>query len=320
MNNYIENLITIISDCSMDNTYKMSWCRALVELSYNNPNQKKIHFDEISALMFKYYWDQTIFFNLEQGPNYFKRPVINQIVKDEISAFQKKYGNIPKKYINSNYNISKTILNKITTKLTHDVSYKFLYVNKKIYNIYDYKKGDKYLILKRPDLIKENHKVLFSLINYKWTQQLENINPGTPKIAQKVRGIDRENEPKRKSLKKFKFFLDLENPEHICFITGEKILNKELSIDHVIPWSYMYSDDLWNLVYVKRSENSSLSNKIKNEKIIEKLIKRNQKLVRKMETLNISNTQTKEFELLRLANENNGNKVKQFWIGSKAQN
>ena len=59
---------------------------------------------------------------------------------------------LPKKYINSNYNISKTILNKITTKLTHDVSYRFLYVNKKIYNIYDYKKGDKYLILKRPDL------------------------------------------------------------------------------------------------------------------------------------------------------------------------
>ena len=82
----------------------------------------------------------------------------------------------------------------------------------------------------------------------------------------------------------------------------------------------MYSDDLWSLVYVKRSENSSLSNKIKNEKIIEKLIKKNKKLAGKMETLNISNTQTKEFELLRLANENNGNKVKQFWIGSKAQN
>ena len=27
MNNYIEDLTTIISDCSMENTYKMSWSR-----------------------------------------------------------------------------------------------------------------------------------------------------------------------------------------------------------------------------------------------------------------------------------------------------
>ena len=56
---------------------------------------------------------------------------------------------------------------------------------------------------------------------------MEDLN-NAPRISQKVRGVDRDQEPKRKSLKKFKFFLDLENPEHICFITGEKILNKEL--------------------------------------------------------------------------------------------
>ena len=41
LNKYIEEFTDLISNCSMDNTYKMSWCRALVELSYNNPNQKK---------------------------------------------------------------------------------------------------------------------------------------------------------------------------------------------------------------------------------------------------------------------------------------
>ena len=66
-----------------------------------------------------------------------------------------------------------------------------------------------------------------------------------------------------KSLKKFKQFLDQENPDRVCFITGKAIPENDLSIDHIIPWSYMYSDDLWNLVYVNKSINSSMSNRIK---------------------------------------------------------
>ena len=66
MHKYIEELTELISNCPMDNTYKMSWCKALVEYSCNH-SDKKVHFDKLSELMFKYYWDQTIFFNLEQG-------------------------------------------------------------------------------------------------------------------------------------------------------------------------------------------------------------------------------------------------------------
>ena len=47
--------------------------------------------------------------------------------------------------------------------------------------------------------------------------------------------------------------------------------DNDLSIDHVIPWSYLFSDDLWNLVYVKKSENSSKSNRIPPEEMIIKL-------------------------------------------------
>ena len=33
MEKYIKDLTTIIRDCNMENTYKMSWVRSLVELS-----------------------------------------------------------------------------------------------------------------------------------------------------------------------------------------------------------------------------------------------------------------------------------------------
>ena len=71
----------------------------------------------------------------------------------------------------------------------------------------------------------------------------------------------------------------------------------------------MYSDDLWNLVYVNKSVNSSMSNRVKKNNIKDKLIKRNKKLLQILDAKNISN---KEVEELRLAIDKNY--VELFWI------
>ena len=34
----------------------------------------------------------------------------------------------------------------------------------------------------------------------------------------------------------------------IDFYTGDELDMDDISVDHVIPWSFMYSDDIWNLV------------------------------------------------------------------------
>lgn len=307
MHKYIEELTDLISNCSMDNTYKMAWCRALVEHSCNFTDNK-IHFDKLSELIFKYYWDQTIFFNLEQGSNLNKKPTIIQIVKKEIDRYKKTYGVKPINFIRIKDKINIDV-KRISKTLTYDVSWRFLNLGDKTYDIYSYKKGDKHLIIHQPKLIKDHSKILFQLINYKWSQKLEDLN-NAPRISQKVRGVDRDQEPKRKSLKKFQQFLDIENPNRICFITGKAIPEKELSIDHIIPWSYMYSDDLWNLVYVNKSVNSSMNNRVKKDDIKDKLIKRNKKL---LQLLDAKKKTGKEVAELRLAN--NKDYVELFWIG-----
>ena len=85
MNENLRKLTHLISNCDMDNTYKMGWARAITEFLVNNPESRVIHFDDLAPLIFKYYWNQTIFFGLQQGPNPNKPPVIHQIVKAEIS-------------------------------------------------------------------------------------------------------------------------------------------------------------------------------------------------------------------------------------------
>lgn len=192
--------------------------------------------------------------------------------------------------------------------MAKDVCWRFPKVGRLSYDLYDLDKKNRTVVIFRPDLIKEYSKVLFDLINYRWTQKLEEFNH-SPRISKKVRGTDREKIA-RTSLIKFKKYLDLENPNHICFYTGEKIEDENLSIDHVIPWSYIFSNDFWNLVYVDQSYNSSKGNKIPSEETIIKLEKRNYRLMDQVTQRRISDKNTDELQL-----SISDGLVEKFWVG-----
>ena len=160
------------------------------------------------------------------------------------------------------------------------------------------------------DLLKDNHEDLFDLIDYRWGLILETFN-SSPRINKKVKIIDGQ-EIRRSSLRRFRKYLDAENPERKCFICGKHIEESELGIDHVIPWSYLYSDDLWNLVYVHNSCNSEKTNRIPSEEMIESLKQRNNRL---LETLKTSGISDKNVDELDIAIEKDY--VEKFWIGCK---
>ena len=91
MNNYLDDFKLIIRQCDYSNTYKMAWAKAIVELSglYNDIDTEEVNINlcDIAEKMFKYYWDQTIYFNLFQSaPN--QPPVILQHVKKLINLYQ----------------------------------------------------------------------------------------------------------------------------------------------------------------------------------------------------------------------------------------
>lgn len=65
----------------------------------------------------------------------------------------------------------------------------------------------------------------------------------------------------------------------IDFYSGKPLADNDISVDHVIPWSFMYSDDIWNLVLTSKSNNSSKSNSIPSQEVIDRLKQRNARLV-----------------------------------------
>ena len=309
MDQYIKDLTYVIQNGEMENTYKMVWIRSIVETCLLDPNVQEIQFDHLSKLIFGYYWNQTIYFDLEQSPNPLKRPVIYQIVKEEISEYRHKNGKQPVWFSGAENSVSIPV-SKISTILSKDVCWRFPKVGKENFDLYDLDIKSRTIILHQTDLIREYANVLFDVINYRWTQKLEEFNH-SPRISQKVRGTDREN-IRRKSLAKFRKYLDLENPDHVCFHTGRKIKYENLSIDHVLPWSYLFSDNLWNLVYVDKSFNSSKGNIIPKEETIEKLENRNIHLLKSME---IKFPNTKVTDELKLSIETD--LIRKSWVGCK---
>ncbi len=209
--------------------------------------------------------------------------------------------------------VYKNILNKVVSVLKVDVSYRFIYLNGVYHSeIYKYHKNENQLTISKTLLVqlKQNERDLYDLINYRWGLILENFNT-SPRINKKVKIMD-ERKIKRSPLKKFKKYLDLENPNHHCFICDVVVKDTNISIDHVIPWSYMYSDDIWNLVFVCQNCNSKKSNRIPTQQEIEKLKERNMRL---QHCLLNSKINDKIVDELKLANEKDY--VTKFWVGSK---
>lgn len=300
----LDNLIYAIKNCNVENTYKMSWLRSIIEFTIES-DAKVIDLVFIARTMFKHYWDQTIFFNLQQGQNPYREPIIVQIVKKEINFYKKKYNNFKPIFFLKIQDKINVDTKKIIQVLKRDVIWRF----QKDVNLYLIEKNKNQIILKDPLFLKNNSEVILELVNFRWTQILENYN-SAPKIANKVRGTEK-GEIKRKNLNKFHHLLEIENPKKICFLSNKKI-EDDLSIHHVIPWSYLYSDDIWNLVYTKSNKNSKQSNKIPTKKMIDKLITRNKVLIKKMEEKNLQN----KF-YFELKNSIEKNLVNQFWIGCK---
>lgn len=326
MSRQFDEFKQIIREFSYDNTYKVAWAKALVELSSELPiagDEVEITLEQIARKYLKYYWNQTVFFDLIQGSNLQKPPEVVTTIKTLIDAYYENVGNRkPELFERAESNLPKkeyeAALRKTTSTLKKDVSYRFLNLNGKKLDVYRYNKGDNSLRISTGLLqeLQDNERDLYDLINYRWGMILETFN-SSPRINKKVKIMD-ERVIKRKPLTKYKQWLDIENPSHVCFLCGQEIADKELSIDHVIPWSYMYSDDLWNLVYVHRSCNSSKSNVVPSEEGIAKLKERNKRLLDDFIKEHVSEKKKalpKEIGSLEIAIENDY--VDKFYTGCK---
>jgi len=289
MNDYLEQWLKVIDGMRNVNSYKLAWGRSLIELCHSaeiTGESTTFSFDQISENFLKYFWNQTYFFKFYQGPAKTK-PVIQQITEELIDLYQQEVQSTLPVWFDqakvvflrnkSQYN---EYLSKISKAMSVDVAWRFTLIGNSEVHLYDLDLNNRTVTFtsKQHEIVKQHAFVLSQLINYRWAQLLEKFNQ-SPRIASKVKGMSDE-QIRRNSLAKFKQALLKQFPDGIVkdFYTDQVLDPNDISIDHVIPWSFMYSDDIWNLVITSKSRNSSKSNSKITIEYIEKLKTRNKEI------------------------------------------
>ena len=109
-------------------------------------------------------------------------------------------------------------------------------------------------------MIQDNTVAILGWIQYEKVRWLQNNNPEVPGLVYKLAPMD---ERMRKLGKVRKLWAGvLEQTEIRDVFTDRPVQPGNYDIDHFIPWSFVMNDELWNLMPMEASLNSSKSNRL----------------------------------------------------------
>ncbi|MBT5170891.1 MAG: HNH endonuclease [Candidatus Nitrosopelagicus sp.] len=257
--------LNIISQSRRENTYKFALARFLLEYA-ESETKTEINFKKIAEYFLKYYWPQIcrskLFqsYNDSQSVNNKRRPLIVKILKNEFSEpyYPQTFEQIREKELQK---VEKSI-KEIEKKCFKIVIFAFQRIEQgneeldlkgmffdycitgkkpsrpdQVYVDFDYGiKLNPYAI----DFLKRYNGLLKKSVIFEWAKFLEPRNIGYPQI---IKSIESEFEPR--GLQKERKLL--EKIQDRCFYC-EKILEKdEINVEHIIPYSYLKHNKMWNL-------------------------------------------------------------------------
>lgn len=284
--------LNILTKGHKDTTYKFALARFLLEYSKNinlnelnehikNNSAYVINYEEIASAFLKYYWSQELRYKLKQNFHNRKTPKMVTILR---KIFGEVY--IPESFDGyskepDNFNNIEMAKQAILKGIFGTKSSKSSFViptfqdikigrdkiqNRIFYEFDDHAKQ----ITVNPNAMKffnNNNAFLLKTTFYEWAGFLEKINT-IPRLIAKIE----KGEEVRHSLKSYQKLLI--NTKH-CFYCNKELDPYKTDVDHFIPWSYIFGNNLWNLVLSCRSCNCKKSNSLVDECYYKELIKRN---------------------------------------------
>ncbi len=121
------------------------------------------------------------------------------------------------------------------------------------------------------DFVASSHVVLNLIANHWWAGYLEKVNALAPAIINKVEA----DGARRGSLTKYLLILEALDEDR-CFYCN-RVFSADLrpSVDHVLPWSFLLADPLWDLVLACMECNLAKSDRLPERQFMDQLVKRN---------------------------------------------
>jgi hypothetical protein len=262
-------------------SYKLFWFKAIIDVVCEG--KTVIKYDDLLNRMIAEAWYMVMEFHLNLGPADAIEIMINKLSqiqnlkstekKESIISFLNESTDINikeaknKLVLNVPYRLQAPFLGKLTESEWRNVEFvsNLASQNKRMLYYYERLK-DRSMQIRINEIwisyIKKNVAILKGWIQNEMIHYLQRRNPNVPGIPFKL------SPPEKRDLKSATEFwkATMENYAIQDIYTG-KTLNSSnvielgcIAIDHFIPWSYVASDEMWNLTPTFSSVNSSKSN------------------------------------------------------------
>ena len=109
-------------------------------------------------------------------------------------------------------------------------------------------------------MIQDHTVSVLGWIQYEKVKWLQNNNPEVPGLVYKLAPLDEKMRKLSKVRKLWEGILDEVQIRDV--FTGREIAARKYDVDHFVPWSFVMNDELWNLMPMDSSLNSSKSNRL----------------------------------------------------------
>ncbi|WFR58137.1 HNH endonuclease domain-containing protein [Anaerocolumna sp. AGMB13025] len=268
----------VFSDSSRKrNTYKFGLVKSLLDNVFNGQNTEtgiKYTYEELFSRFPENYWNLVIKYGLKK-----MRKDGKSIYSKVETILMTAVAENPTLALLEFEIIDESTKSSIIKKVTAECK-KFV-----VGALYDDFDGILYSFDLKDDGITLNYCVYEFMLKYKaelerlnyysWARFMEQINDDNALI----RVIDKLelSTPRRENLSVYREILRREFEEDICFYCGKK-LQKNMHVDHFIPWSFVKDDKIWNFVLSCPTCNVKKNNRVPSQDYLNRLEDRNRKI------------------------------------------
>ena len=109
-------------------------------------------------------------------------------------------------------------------------------------------------------MIQDQTVSILGWIQYEKVKWLQNNNPEVPGLIYKLAPMDEKMRKLNNVRKLWEGILDVCEVRDV--FTDQLVVSKQYDMDHFVPWSFVMNDELWNLMPMDSSLNSSKSNRL----------------------------------------------------------
>lgn len=109
-------------------------------------------------------------------------------------------------------------------------------------------------------MIQDQTVPILGWIQYEKVKWLQSNNPEVPGLVYKLAPMDEKMRKLNNVRKLWEGILSVSEVRDV--FTDRPIVSKQYDVDHFIPWSFVMNDELWNLMPMDSSLNSSKSNRL----------------------------------------------------------